>query len=358
MNKEASGEDNIVRVDAEAFSKAGLRLLSDLGVDEYCANHTIKGLVYASLRGIDSHGVRLFPHYLAELRAGRINRIPRFKFTRSASAVSLLDADHAFGIPAGVKAMKECVKLARENGVSVVSVRNSSHCATLSYFTSIAAEAGMIGLAMTGATPKLATPNAKKSFFGTNPICLVAPADGDDAICFDSALSFYTGNRVKLYNTLGKKLPEGVCVDSEGRPTQESDQAVKMVPIGGYKGWGLAMMVDILANMLAGMPSAQDVSVMYSDDLSGHRHLGHFVLALDPSKFSCGHQFVEQVGMLIRNLKTEIQFDGSSSVVIPGQPEKESHLERMRIGIPLPVKIYREFSAIFSDSCIEVNLVI
>jgi LDH2 family malate/lactate/ureidoglycolate dehydrogenase len=344
-----------IRVGCDELETKCIDLLRASGVCDFCAEHTVRGLLFASMRGIDSHGIRLLPHYLKVLESGRINSTPSFHFEQSAAAVGLLDADHSFGIPAGVVAMEHCMEMVQNSGVAMVSVKNSSHCGALSYFTSLASQRGYIGFSATGATPKLATPNAKKSFFGTNPICVVLPTGGQDFICFDSAMSMFTGNKVKLYRSLGKSLPEGVCCDSDGVPTCDSSLAQKLVPIGDYKGWGLAMLVDVFTNMLAGMPTADEVSVMYGSDLSERRHLGHIVGVIDPSKFFSGDNFSDSINDVISRIRGEKRFDGISPIVLPGDPESVSAKRSATEGVSLPLAVFTEIESMLSLHNIKIN---
>lgn len=344
-----------VRLDCKELETKCIELLRAYGVSTFCAEHTIKGLLFASIRGVDSHGIRLLPHYVKVLESGRINSTPNFHFEQSAAAVGLLDADHSFGIPAGIVAMEHCMEMVKDSGVAMVSVKNSSHCGALSYFTSLASQRGYIGFSATGASPKLATPNGKKSFFGTNPVCVVLPTGGQDFICFDSAMSMFTGNKVKLYSSLGKSLPEGVCCDSEGAPTCDPNVAQKLVPIGGYKGWGLAMLVDIFTNMLAGMPTADEVSVMYGSDLSDRRNLGHIVGVIDPSKFFSGDGFTDSMNDVITRIRGEKQFDGISPVVVCGDPESESAKRSATEGVCLPATVFSEIQSVLRQHDIQIN---
>ena len=157
---------------ASTALESTLDILEKVGVSNEVAIPTSKGLWSSSMKGVDSHGLRLLPHYLHSCISGRINKSPNFTFNDTNASTSSLDADHTFGHAAGVKAMNKAIQMAQNCGIGAVSVFNSSHCGALSFFSEIACEHNMIGLAFTHATPKVQAHNSRNVFFGTNPYAL------------------------------------------------------------------------------------------------------------------------------------------------------------------------------------------
>ena len=275
------------------------------GVSQQCALHVAKGLHEASLRGVDSHGVRLLPHYISGVAHGRINPAPVFNFQQTSSATLLLDADHGFGHAAGVVAMEHAIAIAGDAGVGVVSVRNSSHCGALAGFSEIACGHGMLGFAATHATPKVRSPGGNRPFIGINPISISAPMESEDPLTFDSAPTAFSNNKVKQYAEDGLPLPQGVGADAMGMPTINANDVEMLLPIGDYKGFGLAILVELLCGFLSGMPVGPKVSAMYGNSLSEKRYLSQFYMAIDIKRFVDVASFEARLKSFVETLRSE-----------------------------------------------------
>lgn len=327
---------------ADVLRELGRKALSAAGVREDIIESVVEGLVWTSVRGIDSHGIRLLPHYIAGVKGGRINPNPNMKFIQSAPAIGLVDADHTFGHAAGMKAMKHAVELARESGIAAVAVKNSSHCGAMSWFAHEAAYKGMIGLAFSHATPRVKSPGSNRSFFGNNPVCLVAPMQGEEPFCFDAATTGITFNAVKAAAAAGTKLPPGLVADAEGYETTDPARAEQLLPIGDYKGFGLSMMVDILCALLTGMPAGNKVSKMFGESMAQKRELGHFFCAINIASFLDPGIFAARLKQTAEAVRAEPALDPSKPVMVPGDPEKKAWQERTRRGVPVPGHVWEE----------------
>lgn len=324
-------------IPADTLRQMAQTALAKVGVREDIIRPVSEGLVWTSLRGIDSHGIRLLPHYIEGVKGGRINPNPSMVFERTAAATGTLDADHTFGHAAGVEAMKQAIELARESGIGAVSVRNSSHCGALSYFAHAAAEQDMIGMAFTHATARVKSPGASRAFFGNNPLCLVAPMQGEEPFCFDAATTSITFNAVKAAAAAGKTLPPGLVADAEGKETTDPAKAEQLLPIGDYKGFGLSMMVDILCALLSGMPNGNRVSKMFGDSMAKERELGHFFCAVRIDAFRDVQEFKADLKEMADRVRNEPAIDPSiRRVMVPGDPEKSVWDSRLEKGILVP----------------------
>jgi LDH2 family malate/lactate/ureidoglycolate dehydrogenase len=208
------------------------RLFLKAGVEESSAKLTARGLWFASLRGVDSHGLRLIPHYLKAVQDGRINPHPGFRFERTSASTGRLDADHGFGHAAGIRAMHHAIDLAREAGSGQVVVRNSSHCGAMAYFALEACKQDMIGTAYTHGTPKMRTPNATTKFLGTNPVCVAAPMASEGPFCYDGATTQMSANKIRVYGEHGLELPTLCGADEHGKETRVPGEVVQLLPIG------------------------------------------------------------------------------------------------------------------------------
>jgi ureidoglycolate dehydrogenase (NAD+) len=327
--------------------------LRTVGVREDVAEFTARGLWHTSLRGVDSHGIRLLPHYVNTVREGRINPNPQFRWTQTAASTGVLDADHGFGHAAGMVAMRHAMELAREAGTGFVAVKNSSHGGALAYYGLEAAKQNMIGLAFTHATPTVQSAGGIRPFFGTNPICFTAPMLNEEPLCFDAAITPFSGNKVRQYQEDDRPLPPGVASDKAGQMTTDAHAAFQLLPIGGYKGFGLAMMVDILCGVLTGMPSGNEVSQMFVPPLSERRLLGQFFGAIRISAFIDVDTFKQQLQRNADKLRSEPRLDETQPVMIPGDPEKRTEQERREHGIPVKALDIERFVALAGELGIE-----
>lgn len=324
-------------------------VLHSAGLQEDEAAVVARGIWLSNLRGIDSHGVRLLPHYLSALKNGRINATPTMKLTRTNSATAILDADHGFGHLAGILAMNHCRNLAKETGIGAVVVRNSNHNGMLAYYALEAASQDMIGIAMTHTTPRMATPNGKKPFFGTNPICFAAPLLNEPPLCFDGATTLMTGNTLCQYKEQNQTLPKNTAVSKDGVVTTDPSLAALLVGIGGYKGFGIAMFVDIFSGLLACMPAANDVSNMNGSDMRQKRRLGHFFAVLDIAAFLQPDRFKTELQNVVDRIRAETPLDASQPVQVPGDPEKRAARIRQRSGIALPHHLVQTLNSIATE---------
>lgn len=319
-----------------------IELFKRAGLNNYCSERSAKGVILASLRGVDSHGIQLVPHYIKEIESGRVNKVPKFEFTQTSHTTCVMDADNSMGFSSGVKAVEYATERAKIHGMASISVQNSTHCGMLAYYTIEAARNGMFSLAMTNTTPRLIPPNGKSAFLGTNPISWAVPVRGEDPICYDAATTQITGNKVKLYKRLGKKLPKGLAADLDGNPTVNPEKAKNLYAFGGYKGFGISMLIDILCGALSGMPNSEFVTDMYGSDISKKRRLGQFFILLDIEKFRPLSLFTNDLYDEVKRLRS-LRNNGSN-VRAPGDIEKIEFEHRKVNGIPIDNDLLNQFS--------------
>lgn len=320
------------RIDADRLRPLLHARLRALDVDPVGAGHVVDSVLQTSLRGVDSHGIQLFPHYVRAVAAGRVQARPRPQLARTAPATARLDADHAFGHHAGALAMDAAVAIARESGVGAVSVRDSTHFGAAAYFALRAADAGMIGFCFTNADALVKAFNAREPVFGTNPVCFAAPLRDEGPLCLDMATSLVSWNKVRNARVAGAALGPDWAFDADGRPTTDAQAAASLNPAGGYKGYGLGMMVEVLCGLLADGPAAKELLGMYTAPIEARRRLSHFFLALDIARFVPVERFRARLQGLADSIRamTAVQ----ASVMVPGDPEKRAAVERARDGIP------------------------
>lgn len=326
------------------------RLISD-GVRPEAASHVVDSLVETSLRGVDSHGVNLFAHYCRAVGGGRISRSPDIRIDRRSPAVAVIDADHAFGHHAGAVAIDVAVDMAGDAGVGVVSVANSTHFGAAAYFALRAARQGFLGMAFCNADALVKVHNGTESFFGTNPICFCAPMAGEEPFCLDMATSLAAWNRIKNARAGDTPIPDNWAFDAGGASVTDPHRASSLAPLGGYKGFDLGMMVDILCALLADGPVSKDIAPMYSAPLSLRRRISHFFLVMDISRFVSVSIFMDRLAEMASRVRAVPALESADdAVMIAGDPEKRSHAHRLRHGIPMSDVQFDDLLTVIPDA--------
>lgn len=330
-------------VPAAALARLMADALLRRGLSEEHTAYVVDGLLEASLRGIDTHGVRLFPTYVSELDGGRSKARPELRWLGDGRAARVLDAGHALGLVAGRVACAEAVRLARHFGVGAVAVRGSNHFGAASVYTLEMARQGMVGLSCTNSDALVAPHNGLHPLFGTNPLSLAARGRGEDLFCADFATSQVSYSKVKHHLDQGLALEPGWAVAAEG----DGGEVAALKPLAGHKGQCLAMMVEILCALLAGGPLDNELSHLYAPPFDEPRRVSHFFLALDVGAFREPATFQEDLSRLSGVVRDQPGAAGAK-VVVPGDPEQETAAGRRRRGIPLEDEEWRLFESFAS----------
>ena len=238
------------------------------------------------------------------------------------------------------------IQLAKDNGMGSVAVYNSSHFGTAAYFSLMAAEQGMLGFSFTHADSLMLSHNGTRPYFGTNPISFAAPCEDEEPFCLDMATTTVTWNKMLRESSDGRPIPQGWGVDESGADTTDSKAVAALRPIGDYKGFGLAMMVEVLCALLTGMPFGRQVSRMYADPIENKRCLGHFFMVLRVDCFSAPGEFQQRLGDMVTQLRSEPARDSSEPVQAPGDPERRVAQQRRETGIPLLPAEWKDLKAL------------
>ncbi len=321
-----------VKVSAEALREFCVSLLSSCGVPDEDARLFVDSLLFSEMRGVKSHGIARLPIYIKRIRVGLMNPKTEIKEISSKGAVSLVDAGNGLAPVVGCWAVDRCVELARRYGIGVVGVRNSNHLGSLAFYVLRATSAHMIGFAISNTAPAMAPWGGKSPMFGTNPIAVGIPAKDELPIVLDMATSVVARGRIRIALSCGEKIPLGWALDEDGLPTDDPAKALKgtLLPIGGPKGYGLALVIDILSGLLTGSSFLEDVGA--NDDLSKPMRIGHLFAALDPAVFISG-DFEGQVDDYIRRVKSSPCKEGER-IFMPGEIEFLKMREGKDISLP------------------------
>ncbi|MCQ2973793.1 MAG: Ldh family oxidoreductase [Bacteroidales bacterium] len=338
----------MIYFDPEKTREIMCRILKENGVNAESITHVTDSIIDASLKGIDTHGLALFPHYLEGFQLGRINKKPQFKIVKNNGSAKLIDADGAIGHHAGRFAMDFCIDMAAKSGTGCCAVKNSSHFGAAEYFTIYAAKHNMLGFAFTNTNSLVKAYNAVDPIFGTNPICFACPIEGEEPLSLDMATSVISWNQVRNCKEAGIELKDGCAYDENGKFTTNPNKAKCVRPIGDYKGFGLGMMVEILCSVLSGSEMGKDLMPMFHSDMTKKRGISHFFQAIDISKFTNANNFIKRMGEMVKFIRNMRPLEGQE-VMVPGDPEKRRKIERLNSGIPMMQNVYNEFINISKD---------
>ncbi len=259
-----------------------VRVLSKAGVSPDHAEATARHMVWCESVGRHNFGIERLAIHLKRLEAGVMSGSAAPAITRTSPALALVDARGGIGYLAAERAMEEAIALARDTGIGAAGVKNSNFFGAGAYSVNLAAEAGMIGLAMSNSFPKVAAHGGVKPVLGTNPFAFGAPRRNGEHLLFDMATAGLAGSTVREHIEKDRPLPEGLAIDAEGRPITDPARVSEgaLLPFGGAKGFGLSLMVEILAGVITGAGIGGGVASMYSD-FTRNGDNGHFFIAID-----------------------------------------------------------------------------
>lgn len=345
-----------IRIVAEALDRFCRSVLVHAGADRATTDAAARAMMHASRLGIDSHGVRLLDHYATVLTKGRVNPTPRIAIVAEHGAVATLDADNGHGATAAFAAMDHAMALARSHGIGAVAVRNSSHFGPAGAYPLVAAEAGLVGLVMCNSDAFVRLHDGAARFHGTNPIACAVPVPGQRPWLLDMATSTVPYNRVMLYRSLGVTLPPGAASSADGVDTLDPEQAVMLAPLGaafGYKGAGLAGLIEIFSALFSGMRLGFEILPMAGPDLSTPRAMGAFVLAVDPAAFVDPVQFGEGMVRYVEALRRSPARMGGT-VMAPGDREWAEAEHRAAKGIPIDPATFDAFRRLASTYAVPL----
>jgi LDH2 family malate/lactate/ureidoglycolate dehydrogenase len=309
-----------------------------LGVPQEDAEIAANVLVQADLRGVDTHGViRFNSHswYVKWLRDGTMTARPNLQIVRESQSTALLDGDRGIGMVIGHRAMELAIRKARESGVGIVAVRNSRHYGMSAYYSMMALPHDMIGIAMTNASRQVVPTFGREARFGTNPMCFAVPALEERPFVLDMATTTAAAGKLELAARQGKSIPHGWALNERAHATDDpktAQQARRLLPLGGsreggsHKGYGLAIVVEILCGVLSGTLTALNAD---------QDPRGHFFAAIRVDQFRAVEEFKRDMDRLIRELKSTPPIEGQTRVYAAGEIEFETAEERTERGIPL-----------------------
>lgn len=315
------------------------------GLSEEHAQTVAKVLVFANLRGMDTHGVLRVPSYVRFIRVGDLNPRPAMAARSETPACVLLEADRAAGPVAMQKAMELAIGKARQAGAGVCVVRATTHTGALGYYTHMAAERGMAAIAFSSSTANMAYHGARAAGVSTAPLALAVPGE-QGPIALDMASSILSMGKLRQAKRAGTPLEEGQALDKDGNPTTDAGEAAVLLPFGGAKGSGLALLIECMTSLVAGNPLLAEA--LERTALSAHHRQNGAVIALDLARFVDPAEFRRQAGRLARAIKALPPQPGME-ILLPGERGARAAEQRRRDGIPVPDAVLEELRHLMEE---------
>ena len=365
-------EESATVVWAEPLKDFCTQVFVNLDVPPEDAAITADNLVAANLRGIDSHGVARLRRYVNGLRDGVMLARPKITVVHEMAATALIDGGAGLGQPVSVRAMRLAIEKALQVGAGFVTVRNSNHYGIAGYYAMMALEHECIGISMTNADVLVVPTFGRDAMLGTNPISVAAPAGEERPFVLDMATSTVPRGKLEEYDRQGKPLPLGWATDEQGLPTTDAGRVLRnflsragggLLPLGGageelggHKGYGLALLVDVLSGVLPGAGYATNIYPKTPEGRPLPANVGHFFGALRVDGFRPLAEFKATMDDIIRCLKHSARAEGQERIYIHGEKEFEMAEERLAHGIPLHPKVVADLRKIAEETGVKYDL--
>ncbi|MHB1628161.1 MAG: Ldh family oxidoreductase [Bacilli bacterium] len=312
-----------------------IEILQLAGLAREAAETTADALVDADLKGLDSHGVSRLPVYVKNVRSGRFRAGDSWTI-RTSGAIGVVDGGYGIGPVVAKRAMEAALDLASQYGVGAVAVRNGNHFGAAAYYARMAVDRRMVGMVLTNTPSAMPPTGGKRPFFGTNPLAFSFPAAGDP-IEIDMSTSVTARGKIIQAAKAGQAIPDDWAVDEDGHPTTDAVKALagSLLPIGGAKGYALALAVEILCSVLTGSVWGPHIGWMYDDQVEPIR-MGHFMLAIDVARFVEWEVYLHRMDEFREEIKSAEKASWTAEILIPGERRARLASHRLVHGIPLP----------------------
>ncbi len=326
---------------AKEIEKLVYKIFLKHGMSSNHSKISAKAITNAELIGAPTHGLARLKMYCDRINKKLINPRPKIKIKKISSSVSHVDANNSIGFVAGEVGIKQAIKNAKKTGIGLVGIKNSGHYGLSGYYAEQAVKKNLIAFCFTNAPPAIAPYGARKSLFGTNPVCFGTPTSNKIPFIFDSSVSIINRGKIRVAAKNKKKIPEGVALDKYGKPTTDALKALAGVqlPIAGFRGSGFAWMVDILSGVLTGGNHGGKVKDPF-DDFSGPQNIGHLFFLLKPNLFIGNYS--QRIKENIKRVKRLPKIKGVKEILYPGENKFRRLKKNLKRNIIIPKNIQKD----------------
>jgi len=342
---------NEIKVPAGKLTSFTGACLAKAGLSAQHARLTADNLIFANLRGVDSHGVIRLKIYTDRLRAGGFKAKARPKVATDRASTALLDAGHGMGQVAANAAVKLAIRKAAKTGMGVVSVKNSNHFGACAFYAMQTLRHGMVGFAATNAGPTMAPTGGREGRLGNNAMAIAVPAGKFPPIVLDMATGAVAWGKIFVAQQAKVKIPTTWALDKDGVPTDDPNAAAHqglIQPFGGYKGYGLSLLIDILTGVLSGGGFSTRVKTLYKQ-IEHPSEVAHTCAALRVDTFMPLKEFKQRMETIIELMHSCPGAPGAPRILVPGELEHETARRRADEGIPLNAELQNELRTLGVD---------
>ena len=330
------------------LSKIVNKIFTNYGLSKSHAKISTDALINAELVGAYGHGLSRLKMYCDRIKKKVINPKPKIKIKKISKSISLIDANDSIGFVAADLAIKQSIENAKKTGIGFVAVKNSGHYGLSGYYAEQAVKKNLITMIFTNAPPAVAPHGALKSLFGTNPICFGTPSGYKAPFILDTSISMINRGKIRVAARNNKKIPRGVALDKNGKPTTDAKKALEGVqlPIAGFRGSGLAWMIDILSGVLTGGNHAGRVKDPF-DDFSGPQNIGHLFITFKNNLFV--KDFNNRIKDNIKKIKKLPKIRGVKEIMYPGQNKYLRYKFNSKKNIVMSKKTIKEIEELLDN---------
>ena len=339
-----------MKIQAGRLREVSVQILKGLNATQDEAELVADCLVRAEMRGIDTHGVHFLKLLSDRIDAHMIHIPTPLKVIREDNTTAILDGGNGLGQVAAHRAMRMSIQKARNFGVGITLVRNTNHIGILAFYTPMAAEEGMVGIVMSNSAPSMSPWGGAEPFLGTNPISIAIPGGEEGAVVLDMSSSVVARGKIRRAQRMKERIPLGWALDDTGTPTTDPVAALKgsLLPIGGPKGYGLALMIDVLAGLLSGSQYGPEVKTFHQP--LGPTGIGVFTMAIDIERFMPLHQFKDLMTSYAKSIKKTKKAKEVSQIYLPGEIELEKEKKSITEGIELDSTVVKSLNELLQKA--------
>jgi len=327
------------------LKKKVIKIFQKFGLSKDHATISTNALINAELVGAYGHGLSRLKMYCDRISKKVINPKPKIKIKKISSSISYIDANNSIGFVAADLGIKTAINNAKKTGIGMVAVKNSGHYGLSGYYAEQAVKKNLITMIFTNAPPAVAPHGALKSLFGTNPICFGSPTGSKIPFILDTSISVINRGKIRVAARTNQKIPEGVALDKFGNPTIDAKKALAGVqlPIAGFRGSGLAWMVDILSGVLTGGNHAGKVKDPF-DDFTGPQNIGHLFITFKANLFQ--KNYTQRIKENIKTIKKLPRIKGVKEIMYPGQNKYIRYKNNLKKEILIPDIIKKDLETL------------
>ena len=328
------------------LKKEIIKIFQKYGLSKDHALISANALINAELVGAYGHGLSRLKMYCDRISKKVINPKPKIKIKKISQSISHIDANNSIGFVAADLGIKTAIKHAQKTGIGMVAVKNSGHYGLSGYYAEQAVKKNLIAMIYTNAPPAVAPHGALKTLFGTNPVCFGTPTGSKIPFILDTSISMINRGKIRVAARNNQKIPEGVALDKFGKPTTDPKKALEGVqlPIAGFRGSGLAWMVDILSGVFTGGNHAGRVKDPFTD-FSGPQNIGHLFFVLKPNLF-VGNSFNKRIKDNIKTIKKLPKIKGVKEILYPGQSKFNRYKNNLKKEIKITKNVQEDLNSL------------